>query len=391
MPATIFSTRYNNVAKTLHWLIALLIITMLALGWTMENVDKGNPYRFQMFQLHKSIGITILLLSLMRLTWRLMHRAPPLPETMPAWEKFAARATHVLFYVFMIGMPLTGWAIVSSSPLNLPTYLFGYIHWPDLPVLPELANKREVSHVFGAIHGWGAYILAALLVLHVGAAVKHHWINRDDVLIRMLPGPVVCLFEKLRGDKMKKKPASLILAALLLFLSLGGTAQANDWEVDYTKSFIGFTGIQGGEGFSGVFSSFKVKIDFDPDNPAKGSISATIDINSASTNDKQRDAMLPLAEWFNTVKFPEATFTCDDIVRTGPDSFIATGMLSIKGLSHTVKLPFTLKPDGDHWLAQGTVRLIRTDYHIGEGQWANESMVRTAVDVTIQIAAKTKT
>ena len=201
MPATTVSARYNTVAKTLHWLIALLIITMLALGWTMTNVGKDYPYRFQLFQLHKSLGITILLLSLIRLAWRLLHRAPPLPIAMPGWEKLAARSTHVLFYVFMIGMPLTGWAIVSTSPLNLPTYLFGTIFWPNLPVLPELANKREVGHIFGAMHGWGAYILAALLVLHVGAAVKHHWINRDDVLIRMIPGPVVCLFEKLRGTK----------------------------------------------------------------------------------------------------------------------------------------------------------------------------------------------
>src|SRR5271167_1175015 len=106
MPPTSSSTSYGAVAKTLHWLIAFLIVAMLVIGWLMTTLPRENAYKFPLFQWHKSIGILILLLSLLRLGWRLTHSAPPLPAKMPAWEKFAARATHWLFYVLIIGMPL---------------------------------------------------------------------------------------------------------------------------------------------------------------------------------------------------------------------------------------------------------------------------------------------
>jgi cytochrome b561 len=192
--------QYGTVAKTLHWLIAAAIIAMLAIGWTMTNIDKGSSYRFPLFQLHKSIGITILLLSLVRLGWRLTHTVPALPAAMPAWEKFAARATHVLFYVLIIGMPLSGWVMVSTSPINLPTLLYGIIPWPHLPILPTLPNKTEIGHAFDGVHDYGAYILAGLLAMHVGAAHKHHWLDRDDVLTRMLPSPLARLLDHLRGN-----------------------------------------------------------------------------------------------------------------------------------------------------------------------------------------------
>ncbi len=196
MPAS--GSSYTAVAKTLHWLIAVAIIAMLIIGWTMTSLPKGEE-KFALFQWHKSIGITILLLSVLRLIWRLAHSAPPLPAAMPRWEKIAARASHALFYVLVIGMPLTGWAIVSSSPLNLPTMLYGLVPWPNLPVLPDLANKKEIGHVLGGVHGYGAYILATLLALHVAAALKHHFMDRDDVLTRMMPQSMTGLLDRLRG------------------------------------------------------------------------------------------------------------------------------------------------------------------------------------------------
>jgi len=196
MPASELS--YGVVAKWMHWLIALAIIAMLVIGWTMTDLPNGSQ-KFALFQWHKSIGITILLLSVLRLVWRLVHPVPPLPPAMPGWEKFAARASHALLYILMIGMPLTGWAIVSTSPLNLPTMLYGLVRWPNLPVLPELTNKKEVGHALGDVHGFGAYILAGLLALHVVAALKHHFMDRDDVLTRMMPQSMTGLLERLRG------------------------------------------------------------------------------------------------------------------------------------------------------------------------------------------------
>lgn len=201
MPKEKFSLSYDNVAKTLHWLIAFAIVAMLAIGWIMTSLPKGDPNKFALFQWHKSVGITILLLSLFRLFWRLAHKPPPLPASMPGWEKLLAQTVHVIFYVLIIGMPLLGWIIVSTSPFNLPTMLYGVIHWPDLPVLPTLENKKDIGHLAANAHSLGAWILAGLLVLHVLAAHKHHWFDRDDVLTRMAPGPIARLLDRMRGMK----------------------------------------------------------------------------------------------------------------------------------------------------------------------------------------------
>jgi cytochrome b561 len=197
MPST-ETTSYTTTAKILHWLIALAIIFMLALGWSFSFLPNGET-KFTLFQLHKSIGITILVLSLLRLIWRLTHKAPPLPTTMPKWEQAAAHIGHFLLYVVMIGMPLSGWAMVSASPHNIPTILFGVVPWPALPVLSTIDNKQEVSHALNGVHGTVAYILAALVVGHAAAALKHHFISRDDILLRMAPSSCTRILNRLRG------------------------------------------------------------------------------------------------------------------------------------------------------------------------------------------------
>ena len=179
--------RYSGVAMVLHWLIALAIIGMLALGFIMTDAEPGSTQQFKLYQLHKSIGITILALSLFRLVWRLTHRPPPLPADMPLWQRVAARASHAGFYALMLGMPLTGWMVVSASPWNIPTVLFGFIPLPHLPVLSTLPNKAPVEKTLEQVHSAGAWILIGLLVLHVGAALYHHFFRRDDVLWGMLP------------------------------------------------------------------------------------------------------------------------------------------------------------------------------------------------------------
>ena len=194
------SLSYTKTAKILHWLIALAIIFMLALGWTFGFFH--GETKFFLFQLHKSIGITILLLSFVRLAWRLMHTAPSLPASMPLWEQRAAHIGHVLLYILMIGMPLSGWIMVSTSlHNNIPTILYGILPWPNVPVLSTMENKTEISHFMGGVHGYAAYVLAALIVGHAGAALKHHFIARDDILVRMAPSSCTRFLNYLRGSK----------------------------------------------------------------------------------------------------------------------------------------------------------------------------------------------
>lgn len=182
------SDRYSHGAIALHWLMALLLIGMLVMGWTMAAEDLlPNSQRFPLYQLHKSFGITLLFLSLMRLIWRLTHRPPALPNTMKAWERMAAQTVHILFYVLMIAMPLSGWALVSASTLGIPTMVFGLFQWPHLPWLTNLPNQSAVADLTKEIHELFAYGLVALLALHLAAALKHHFIAKDGTLARMLP------------------------------------------------------------------------------------------------------------------------------------------------------------------------------------------------------------
>ncbi len=186
------SRRYSLVAIVLHWAIAIAILGQIALGLYMTRLtDQQINLKFTLFQFHKSVGITILVLTLARLVWRLLHRPPPPPVGQPAWERRAAQASHIAFYGFMIGLPLTGWIIVSTSPLDIPTVLFGVIPLPDLPGLNTLSNAAGISARFAEIHAVAAYILLATVVLHVAAALKHHTIDRDEVLWRMLPLPLL--------------------------------------------------------------------------------------------------------------------------------------------------------------------------------------------------------
>lgn len=173
--------RYSKVSILLHWTIAALILTNVWFGWQMSEA-KGLE-KFQLFQTHKSIGLTVLLLSLARLGWRIANPAPPLPAHMARWEKLLARATHVALYVLMIGVPMFGWATVSSSPLNIPTELWGVVPWPHLP----LPHAKALSDQLGEVHETLVLATFGVLALHVAGALKHQFVDRDEVLWRMLP------------------------------------------------------------------------------------------------------------------------------------------------------------------------------------------------------------
>ncbi|MGE0407968.1 MAG: cytochrome b [Amphiplicatus sp.] len=180
--------RYSTVAIALHWTIAILLIGQLAGGLYMVDLPKEEaPLKVQLFQLHKSFGVLILLLTMLRLIWRLTHKPPALPEAMAGWEKFAARATHIGFYILLIAIPLLGWAYVSAAPLRVPTVLFGVIPFPHMPFFEGLADRKEVAEIFEESHEIAAKLVILLLLLHVAAALKHQFVNRDDVLARMLP------------------------------------------------------------------------------------------------------------------------------------------------------------------------------------------------------------
>ncbi len=183
--------RYTVVAIVLHWLIAVAVLAMFGSGlWMVDAIDvkETRADAFTVYQWHKSLGLTILVLMGLRVIWRLTHRPPELPAGMKPFEKLAAHGTHVAFYVLLVAAPLLGWAMVSASVYGLPTIWFGLFEWPHLPVLSELENKKPVEDAMRLAHGWVAWVLIGLVVLHLAAVVKHSVVDRDGLLKRMLPG-----------------------------------------------------------------------------------------------------------------------------------------------------------------------------------------------------------
>lgn len=182
-PDSTLSPRYHAVAVFLHWTMAALILGLILVGLTMG--DYPIKYKFLAYNLHKSFGLTVLLLSVARVYWRLTHKAPPLPDGMKGWEKLAAHGTHLLLYGLMIGMPLSGWIMVSADA-KYPTVFFSLFEVPQFP-LPAAYDTHATHETFEGVHYYFAMGTLGLLTLHVGAALKHHFINRDAVLRRMLP------------------------------------------------------------------------------------------------------------------------------------------------------------------------------------------------------------
>jgi cytochrome b561 len=181
--------RYGRVAMAFHWTIAAAILFMFWLGPFMASLPETDERQFPLFQLHKSIGLTILMLSLARLLWRLSNPVPAFHQQMTRWERVAARSVHYLFYGLMIVVPLFGWATVSVSPLGVPTMWFGLFEWPDVPFLGDLprAQKRVVEGPLMATHAVLAFSTMGLAALHIAAALKHHFRDHDNVLKHMLP------------------------------------------------------------------------------------------------------------------------------------------------------------------------------------------------------------
>ena len=170
--------RYSPVAMGFHWILALAIIGTFCVGFYMSDLP-FSPTRLKLYNWHKWAGVTILLLSAARLLWRLMHR-PPADPPMPAWQAQAAHAAHWLLYALFFAVPLVGWAY--SSAAGFPIVWFGVLPLPDF-VSPDKALAEAIK----PWHGRLAYLMAVVVLLHVAAALKHQFVDRDGLLLRMLP------------------------------------------------------------------------------------------------------------------------------------------------------------------------------------------------------------
>jgi cytochrome b561 len=178
------SSRYNLVAIVLHWLLALALVGMFGMGLYMADLP-FSPLRIKLYNWHKWAGVCVLALSLLRLLWRATHRPPELPaavaQAMPRWQHLAHHGTHFGLYILFFAVPLIGWAY--SSAAGFPIVLFGQFALPDF-----VGPDKALSLLIKPWHKFSAFALAGLVLLHVAAALKHQWIDRDKLIARMLPG-----------------------------------------------------------------------------------------------------------------------------------------------------------------------------------------------------------
>ncbi|MGC8535232.1 MAG: cytochrome b [Rhizomicrobium sp.] len=179
--------RYDSVAMTLHWLIAALVVLNIVLGLTMGDFPHQDPMRGAFLDLHKSVGLTVLAVSVLRVIWRLMNPFLPPPEGLAAPLRLAARATHLLFYVLIIATPLAGWLLSSGAPK--PLSWFGLFNWPKFWFYQGMAapDRHHLAENFAQVHVTLAWVMIVLIVLHVLAALYHQFIRRDGLLARMVP------------------------------------------------------------------------------------------------------------------------------------------------------------------------------------------------------------
>lgn len=427
--------RYSTGAIILHWLIAAAFLFQMALGWRTENVS--GTQSFTLFQLHKSVGITILLLTLLRIGWRLMNPPPPYPATLKPWERRLAHVVHIGFYVALIGFPLTGWLIVSSSDRNIPTILYGLVPWPHIPGIATLAEaaKHQVHEAAEFGHGAFEKIAYLLFALHVAGALKHHFVDRGDELMRMLPGA------RARFDWRLALVLIGVVAAVAIgrLMPLGGgaapvpppaaaapapavplpadvaapasasaeeqreeeianasapdepaaaMAEPSQWLVQQDASRLSFTTTWPYGTVQGGFGKWSADILFDPEALDRSSVKVTIDMASVTTADTDSRSALPGDDFFAVASHPTAGFAARDFRHLGGDRYEARGTLSLRGVSRPLRLPFTLRIDGDTARMQGGATIDRTAFGVGQGEWASTSNLPADVKVNVAIVAR---
>lgn len=396
------SERYTSVAITLHWVIALAIVGMILGGWYMSDLPDGAPGQYFLYQMHKSVGITILLLTVARIIWRVMNPPPPLPEDMNGLEKTASHLVHLGFYGLMIAMPLTGWLYSSVSvKLDVPTVLYGIVSWPDVPFVEGLKTEAA-SGVVNFIHSKLAWVAIGLLVLHVAGAVKHEISAEEGVLKRMIPG----LFGKADAPQTPGRGALTAFGAALASLVVvagaapvlgivsgaGGAVSADaafepNWVVDYEASSITFSGTHDGNEFSGTFGNWDAAIQFDPASPADGEVRVTVATGSAEASQKLYTDSLKSPEWFNVSSFPSAGVEVLDISETSAGAYTSTARLSLKELTVDAAFAFNLQIDGDAARMTGQAVFQRSALDLGQASDPNADWVSEDVTVDVVVAA----
>lgn len=391
MPLANTATRFGSIARSLHWLTALLILTAIPLGLYAKALpyDTGAALaaKAQVFSLHKTLGVTTFFVALIRILWALTQPRPvPLyPER--RLETALADLVHWLLYISLLAVPLSGWIHHAA------TTGFAPILWPlgqDLPFVPK---SPAVEHVATTMHWLFGKLLIAAILLHIAGALKHHLIDRDATLRRMISGTPAP-----DAPYPPRHSAAPMLAALAIHAAGAGLAVAltqaepaptqtaapaattGNWQV--TDGTLSFAVRQMGGQVKGSFASWSALINFD-ESTGTGNVTVTIDTTSLTLGSVTDQAKA--ADFLDTATHPTATFTAR--VRREGAAYMAEGSLALRGTTNPLSLPFTLIIEGDTARMEGTTHIDRRAFGIGT-KYPDEATIGFTADVTVTLTAK---
>ena len=342
---------------------------------------------------HKSVGITILAVALLRIIWRFRHTPPALPAAMPRWQATASSISHWSLYALLFAVPMAGWLMSSASAYS--------VSWFNLFQLPDfVAPNPELKDVFEETHEVLAKLLLVIASVHVGAAVKHAVVDKDGVLQRMASVISVAVFFIVAGlgiawlggaggtnpTTSDSNPAAAPVESTVA-QKPESASYLPLWEIDYAASYIGFVGDQAGAEFDGVWERWTAQLQFSTSDIDAGVFVVTIDTSSANTQDEDRDVTMADPEWFDTVNYPEATFRASRFSEIGAGKYVADGQLSIKGIASPVQLQFTVERSGERLVLDGNAKVDRLELGVGTGEWEDTEWVGKDVAVLVRVEA----
>lgn len=367
-------TRYGAVTKAIHWLMALLILSLIPMGWIAHQLpfdtDAELARKAWLFSLHKTLGVLAFFLAVLRIIWAISQPKPGLLNADKKLESWAADTVHWILYAAMVVVPLSGWISHAAAAGFAP------IWWPFGQGLPIVPKSTAVEHFFGALHWVSGRLLILSLLLHIAGAVKHHVIDRDSTLRRMLPGrPDLPPLPDRRHSRTPVMAAiALWLAALGLSAAMAGSKTeaapealaevTSQWQVETGNIEIAV--VQFGSEITGSFADWTSVITFDETVPTAditvGNVETTVSIPSLTLGSVTGQALGP--DFFAATDHPTAVFKAD--IRHASDGYEAIGTLTIKDQTAPLTLPFGLSVDGNRAEMRGDLTLDRRSFGIGD-------------------------
>ncbi|MFK7791400.1 MAG: cytochrome b/b6 domain-containing protein [Devosiaceae bacterium] len=400
--------RYTNIAIILHWVIAVAIAFQMIGGkWMVSAGAAATGSVFTVFQVHKTVGLTILSLTLARIIWRLANPAPVLPAGMTRFERSASQVTHIGFYGFLILIPLSGWAMASVSPTGVPTFflLLEGLPFVHLPLLGDagLTERHSAEAFLKGVHHNLSLAMGLLIALHVLAALKHQFIARDNLLARMI------ISARTLPNSVASLPVAVLAATATVLFLVGGIAwgigqtrsyqpastahaeavpsSSNAWVIDHEASSLGLTFTFAGNTVEGTIGNWSADIVFNPADLGAANALIIIDMTSLTLTDGTLQAQSSGSDGFDLANHATATYAASSFAAVGEGSFVAEGTLTLRGLSVDVPLAFTFAEQEGVATVAGSAPLNRIDFGIGAVGAADEVWISHGVDVAFELTA----